>query len=156
MSEKRPDRAAAKDEPAAREMLPLGELPHITDTDPPPLHPDTITGPPEVVDVPHASQEGATLSCTMGNWTNLPTAYAYQWQLDGEDVGGNAATHDVAADDDGKTALCFVTAINDRGETTAPPSNTVVVTGAATRRHGRHGHEDEPAHAGRQEPTGHR
>jgi hypothetical protein len=158
------EKPAAKDEPATRATLPLGELPHITDTDPPPLHPDTITGPPAVIDVPHLSQEGATLSCTMGNWTNLPTSYAYQFQLNGEDVGANAATYDVdLAADEGKTAVCIVTATNGLGSSEAPPSNEVVVTATATRRHEnerhgheRHGHHDEPDHKGHQEPAGHR
>ncbi len=150
MSEKRADRGAAKDEPAARDTLPPGELPHITDTDPPPIHEDTIAGPPAVIDVPMASQAGARLSCTMGNWTNKPTSYDYQWQLDGEDVGTNAATYTVAAGDDGKIATCIVTATNDLGSSPAPPSNPVTVTAGGTRG----GHQAEPAHKGSQETAG--
>jgi hypothetical protein len=111
--------------------LPPGVLPNITDTDPPPVHPDTVAGPPAVIDVPYASQEGATLSCTMGNWSNMPTTYAYQWQLDGDDVGDNSATYAVAARDVGKTAVCIVTAGNDLGSTAAPPSNPVTVDAQA-------------------------
>jgi hypothetical protein len=130
MSEKRSDRAAARNE---EETLPLGVLPHITDTDPPPVHPDTIAGPPSVIDVPYASQEGAMLSCTMGNWANQPETYAYQWQIDGKDVGDNAATYAVGQSDVGKTATCIVTATNDLGTSPAPPSNPVTVAPGAVR-----------------------
>jgi hypothetical protein len=85
------------------------------------------TAPPVNVDVPHVQQEGATLNCTMGNWEGTPTGYAYQWQLDGVDVGTDADTYTVSAADAGHTATCIVTATNDLGSTTAPPSNGVVV-----------------------------
>jgi hypothetical protein len=85
------------------------------------------TAPPVNVDVPHATQAGDTLTCTMGNWEGTPTGYAYQWQLDGVDVGADADTYTVTAGEAGQTATCIVTATNDLGSTTAPPSNGVVV-----------------------------
>jgi hypothetical protein len=88
------------------------------------------TAPPTNVDVPYVSQTGDTLNCTMGNWDGAPTAYAYQWQIDGADIGTDAATYVVTAADVGHTATCVVTASNDLGSTAAPPSNGVVVAAA--------------------------
>lgn len=129
--------------------LPPGILPNITDTDPPPVHEDTVAGPPAVVDIPHVEQKGADLTCTMGNWTNKPTGYAYQWQIDGNDVGDDAASYTPGPSDAGKAATCIVTATNHLGSTAAPPGGPLVV-GAARRQVGsdrhpepeRHGHEE--------------
>jgi hypothetical protein len=87
------------------------------------------SGAPVIVDVPYASQDAGVLSCTMGNWQNEPSSYAYQWQLDGSDAGtaSDTAAFTVTADDAGKTATCVVTATNDAGSATAPTSNPVVV-----------------------------
>ena len=98
---------------------PSGEL-----TDPEP--PATV---PSVVDVPHAQQAGNALNCTMGNWTGEPTAYAYQWRIDGAVVGTDSAVYTVQAADVGKNATCTVTATNALGSTVAPPSNEVVIAG---------------------------
>lgn len=84
-------------------------------------------GAPVVVDVPYVSQDGAVLSCTMGNWENEPSSYAYQWQIGGVEGVVDAPTYDVTVDDVGKTATCVVTATNAVGSATAPPSNSVVV-----------------------------
>jgi hypothetical protein len=83
---------------------------------------------PGNVDVPHVSQTGDTLNCTMGNWTHDPTSYAYQWQLDGDNVGTDAPDYTRAEADVGKTATCVVTATNASGSTTAPPADSIVVT----------------------------
>jgi hypothetical protein len=91
----------------------------------------TLEPPPPVVpvsvDVPHIAQDGAALACTMGNWEGEPTAYAYQWQLDGQNAGTDADTYTVVAQDAGKTATCIVSATNAAGTTIAPPSNAVVI-----------------------------
>ena len=85
-------------------------------------------GPPVVVDVPYASQAGATLNCTMGNWHGEPTAYAYAWYVDGvAREGASSATYAVQPDDVGHSAACVVTATNAHGETVAPMSNAVTV-----------------------------
>ena len=85
------------------------------------------TEAPVNVDIPHVSQTGAVLNCTMGNWNGVPTSYAYAWQIDGLAAGTDAATYDVIAADVGKSAACVVTATNAIGSTEAPPSNSVVV-----------------------------
>jgi hypothetical protein len=83
--------------------------------------------PPVNVDVPYVSQVGDTLTCTMGNWIGVPTAYAYAWQMDGVAVGTDANAYTVTAGDIGKTATCTVTATNAIGSTDAPPASVVVV-----------------------------
>lgn len=83
--------------------------------------------PPVNCDVPYASQTGAVLNCTMGNWYGEPTSYSYAWKLDGADAGTDSATYAVQPGDVGQTATCIVTATNSLGSTAAPPSNAVVV-----------------------------
>lgn len=74
------------------------------------------TEPPTVVDAPYVSQTGpTTLNCTMGNWNGTPSSYAYQWQLDGDDVPSTGADLTVTPDDVGKSALCVLTATNALG-----------------------------------------
>lgn len=92
-------------------------------------------GLPANVDVPHASQEGDTLNCTMGNWEGEPTSYSYQWQFDGVNTGASSSVADyvVTAADVDKSATCIVTATNDLGATVAPASNAVIVTTPAAR-----------------------
>lgn len=91
-------------------------------------------GAPVVVDVPHLGGTGAageTLTCTKGNWQGEPTGYSYAWKRDGADIAGPTGdTYTVAAEDSGHAIVCVVTATNDAGSTTAPPSNAVSVNGA--------------------------
>jgi hypothetical protein len=87
---------------------------------------------PVNLDVPHASQAGDTLTCTMGNWTGQPDTYAWQWQLDGTDAGDGTNTYVLALPDDiGRTATCIVTASNAIGTEVAPPSNPLVIADPA-------------------------
>lgn len=91
-----------------------------------------VLAPPPVapvnVDVPHVSQSGATLTCTLGNWTGEPTSYAFQWKLNAVNAGTNSNTLAVTGPMVGETATCVVTATNAHGSTPAPVSNGVVVT----------------------------
>jgi len=84
--------------------------------------------PPANLAVPAVTQAADVLSCTMGEWDGTPTAYSYQWKLDGTDAGTDASTYTVQAADVGLTATCVVTATNAAGSTAAPPSVGVVVT----------------------------
>jgi hypothetical protein len=84
-------------------------------------------GPPVNVDVPYVSQTGATLFCTMGNWTGQPTAYAYAWHNDGVANGATDATYTVQPDDSGHSLACVVTATNALGSTMAPMSNSIAI-----------------------------
>jgi len=102
---------------------PSGELtdPEGSDVVPPADRPPVNTALPAV------TQSGATLNCTMGEWTGEPTSYAYQWQISGVIVGTDAASYAVQPADVGGTASCIVTATNANGSTAASPSNGVVV-----------------------------
>ena len=84
-------------------------------------------GAPVNIDVPYVSQTGATLFCTMGNWSGEPTSYAYAWDMDGVATGGTDPTYAVQPGDVGKSATCAVTATNAQGSTAAPMSNAVTV-----------------------------
>ena len=84
-------------------------------------------GPPVNVDVPFVSQTGATLFCTMGNWTGSPTGYAYAWHNDGVANGATDPTYAVQPDDSGHSLACVVTATNALGSTAAPQSNSVAI-----------------------------
>ena len=73
---------------------------------------------------------GGALSCSPGTWENGPTAFAFQWQRDGVDVGGaTSPSYVVSAADLGQTIACRVTASNNvgsRNSTSAaviPPNN---------------------------------
>lgn len=61
---------------------------------------------------------GQTLSVTNGNWTYVPTAYAYQWLRGGATIAGaTAATYVLVAADSGTSVSCRVTATNAAGST---------------------------------------
>ncbi len=83
---------------------------------------------------------GQTLTCSPGAWSYSPTAYGYQWQLDGGDIAGaTSATYVVEGADLGHTLACRVTATNLAGSVAAtssgvviPPAQTVSTTSAAT------------------------
>lgn len=87
------------------------------------------TAPPVNIDVPVVSQDAAVLNCTMGNWDGVPTAYAYQWQCAGLEVGTGESTYPLIVDDVGQAYSCVVTATNAAGPTEAPASNEVTVAG---------------------------
>jgi hypothetical protein len=93
----------------------------------PPTAAAAPAGPPTNVDVPYVSAMGAAANCTMGNWKNEPTSYAYAWQRDGIAISGaTSADYTMVAADKGKAIRCIVTATNAAGSTAAPPSNPVV------------------------------
>jgi hypothetical protein len=81
--------------------------------------------------VPYVSQDGDILTCTMGTWTGEPTAYVYQWAIDGTAVGDGTEIYTAVIADVGKTATCVVSATNDLGTTESPPSNAHIVTDVA-------------------------
>jgi hypothetical protein len=82
-------------------------------------------GPPVNVDVPAVTQTGATLFCTMGNWSGEPTAYAYEWHTDGVTNGVTDPSYAIQPDDSGHGLACVVRATNAQGTAAAPMSNTV-------------------------------
>lgn len=81
------------------------------------------TTPPALTGVPVQKQ---SLSASQGSWTQLPTAYAYQWlrcAANGSNCkavsGATSATHVVVAADSGHKLEVRVSATNSRGTTTA-------------------------------------
>ena len=104
----------------AEEAQRLADLGVVGEAPPP-------TDPPANTAVPFVSQAGTDLTCTMGEWSNTPTSYSYQWQLDGAPIGTDASSYAVQPADVGLTATCIVTATNAVGSTAAPASNGVVV-----------------------------
>jgi hypothetical protein len=79
----------------------------------PPLN----TAPPAVSGNPVV---GGTLTCSTGTWSNSPTSYTYEWQLEGQSIAGAIeSTYKVPTADAGKKLLCVVTAINASGKTPA-------------------------------------
>jgi hypothetical protein len=83
--------------------------------------------PPANVDIPHVTQNGSVLNCTLGNWTGEPTSYAFQWKINAVNAGTNSDTLAVTGPMVGETATCVVTATNAHGSTPAPVSNGVIV-----------------------------
>lgn len=80
--------------------------------------PPTITG---------TAQESETLTATDGTWTNTPTSYTRQWQVnDGTGwiniVGATSSTYTVVSGDVGSTIRVLVTAVNSEGNSTPAPS----------------------------------
>lgn len=83
---------------------------------------------PVVEFVPEISQDGGTLSCTMGIWYGAPDSRTYQWQSDGADVAdATAETYTVKPEDVGHTFTCVQTATNGYGTSAPATSNAIVV-----------------------------
>lgn len=90
--------------------------------------------PPVVIDAPYLEgtpNVGQRLSCTMGNWENEPTDYAYEWQRDGAaiDTEMTGSSYVCGPDDEGHSIDCFVTATNAAGSATST-SNPIGPIGA--------------------------
>jgi len=83
-----------------------------------------MTSPPVVSGT---ATVGSTLSCTMGNWSYVPTSYRYQWRRSGANIAGATnPTYVLGALDSGTNVNCQVTATNAAGSTPAV-SNTIAV-----------------------------
>jgi hypothetical protein len=77
---------------------------------------------------------GQTLTCQHGTWTNSPTGYTYQWNLDGTAVttATATATYVVPAAAAGHALTCTVVASNGGGPGTPATSAPVTVTTPTT------------------------
>jgi hypothetical protein len=71
---------------------------------------------------------GFTLTSTVGNWTYVPTSYAYQWTRNSTPIGlnGQGATYTLVAADSGTNCMLRLTATNAAGSTTIS-SNAIAV-----------------------------
>jgi len=69
------------------------------------------TSAPVVTGTPNT---GSNLSCTQGTWTgNSPITYAYQWQRNGVNIGGETSNSYILQEaDEGSAIRCRVTATN--------------------------------------------
>jgi hypothetical protein len=77
---------------------------------------------------------GQTLTCQPGTWTNSPTGYTYQWNLDASPVTTATAsdTYSVATADQGHSLTCTVVASNGAGPGTPATSAPVPVPSGTT------------------------
>ena len=83
---------------------------------------------PDILGVPKVGQR---VTCGSGGWTNNPTAFTYQWLLDGTPISGETnQSHDVQANESGHQLTCQVTASNGSG--TGAPATSAPVTVSKT------------------------
>lgn len=117
---------------------PTPSTPTPTTPTPTPAVPVNSTAP---VVSPSSGIEGTTeFSATSGEWTNTPTSYTYQWKYDDSFAGSGpwlslpnatSSTYTTPADyvaTFGTRLICYVTAINGDGSSTAKESNTVTIS----------------------------
>jgi len=91
-----------------------------------------VNSTPLTIDNPSPTL-GATIHCSLGTWSDNPTAYAYQWYRNSSAISGAIAlTYTVVAADDGASLQCVVTATNAAGTGTDSASIQVVVLTAPT------------------------
>jgi hypothetical protein len=63
-----------------------------------------------------------------GTWTNRPTSFSYQWQIDGADVeGATGLTFVVPVEAAGEDVTCDVTATNIVGDSDPEASNAIAI-----------------------------
>lgn len=88
-------------------------------------------------------EDGLTVTCSNGAWTNSPTGYSYQWLTNGVSItGATNQSYAIQPSDYGRQLSCEVTATNAYGSATAasaavavdhqPPVNTTApsITGS--------------------------
>jgi hypothetical protein len=91
--------------------LPVGLVPISTS-------PPTISG---------SAQQGQTVTCSKGSWTNSPTSYTYSWQRNvATPIGTGANTYTLTAADVNQAITCTVVAHNSSGSS-APALSVPIV-----------------------------
>ena len=88
---------------------------HVTGAAP---APPAAVAKPANASKPRVKRAGRRLVCTKGRWLNAPTAYAYQWLVDGK-AGPDGRRLAVTRRLRGHKVRCRVTASNAGGATTA-------------------------------------
>ena len=84
--------------------------------------------PPQIVDTPLVERQVGIMACTTGTWDGEPTEYHYEWTRNGSEIiGDDSDVYTLTEEDNLQTLSCTVTAVNEHGETTAPPSNGVYI-----------------------------
>lgn len=78
--------------------------------------------------------DGATLSCSNGTWTAVPSpTFSFQWLQDGSAISGaTSSTYDVQTADVGHVLACSVNGLNAVGNSTATSANTATVASGET------------------------
>ncbi len=72
-------------------------------------------------------EDGLTVTCSNGNWTNEPTGYSYQWLTNGVPVSGaTSQSYAIQPGDYGRELSCEVTATNAYGSATAASAAVAV------------------------------
>jgi hypothetical protein len=90
------------------------------------IFPPVQTSPPVISGT---GTVGQMLSSTVGNWTYVPTSYAYQWRRGAINIpGATSSTYVLQAADSGTNITMQLTAINAAGATAATLSNAIAVT----------------------------
>lgn len=128
---------------AGGSSLPAISLPVVPVALPLPTVP-VETAPPVVSGSP---EQGQTLSCAPGSWSNSPTSFAYTWQRNATNISGaTSAAYKVISSDAGQALTCTVVASNGSGSSapaislpTVPvalPSLTVPIETGAPRIYG--------------------
>jgi hypothetical protein len=75
---------------------------------------------------------GETLTCSTGTWTGSPSSYAYTWENENVDIGGETSnTYVLQASDEGDTLTCGVIATNATGSSAEAESAATGTIGAA-------------------------
>jgi hypothetical protein len=71
------------------------------------------TSPPIITGT---AAEGQQVICSQGGWTNSPTNYAYTWQRNGSNIGGQASSgYTLTSNDVNHAVTCTVVASNGSG-----------------------------------------
>ncbi|MDA0138514.1 hypothetical protein [Solirubrobacter deserti] len=74
------------------------------------------------------AKRGEALTCSTGEWTRTPTAYARRWLRGGVAIGGaTGETHVATAEDVGRALTCQVVATNAGGDSAPAASAAVTV-----------------------------
>ena len=80
--------------------------------------PPPISGSPE---------QGQTVGCSTGGWSNNPTSYSYSWQRDASAISGaTGPSYTLSSADVNKAVTCTVVAHNGAGDS-APAISAPIV-----------------------------
>ncbi len=85
------------------------------------------TSPPAIS--PGTAQQGQTVTCSTGAWTNNPTSYTYSWQRNATTtIAGNTSQYMLTSDDVNQAITCTVVAHNATGDSAPAISAPLVPT----------------------------
>jgi hypothetical protein len=89
--------------------------------------PPIETGPPVISG---SAEQGQTVSCSTGAWTNGPTSYSYSWQRSASSIAGQtSSTYTLTSADVNQAITCTVVAHNGSGD--SAPATSAPITPVA-------------------------